>query len=125
VIRPAPIYRITHFGEPVHARPELCETQPPHADMLRYDLAFHCPDQPELVVFPIMRSSSGATMHGITARRWESFCMKVNPTRQIVDARSVETWITYQHPAGQGFGLVPCVLRDYLKEHGLKLSGWR
>lgn len=119
------LYVVRHFGDPVRVRPEFGETQPWHADMLRYDLAFHNPGDPAEVVFPIFSSrKEGRTTSRITFARWRSYCMTVQA--QDVTDRPLGDWIGYQPHATRLGVLVPISLNDYLKLNPqLKITGWR
>lgn len=121
------LYRITHFGKPVQARPELGEVEPPHADMLRYDLAFANPAQVDQVIFPIFSSRKrGRTTERITVARWLSWSMK---TMWEGDGKTfvqgLENWFTYRHTNVPG-ELVRQTLGEYLAANPeLKIAGWR
>jgi hypothetical protein len=97
-------------------RPELGETQVRHADMLRYDLAFHNPDNPNEVIFPVFKGPYGLSSRTITTARWHSFSMILQAN--LAKNRYIENygdWITYRHPDGKHFDLVPQTLREYLE----------
>lgn len=117
-------YVARHFGEPVRIRPELSETLPAHADMLRYDLAFCNPGDPSEVVFPIFKTSqAGRTSMKITLERWKSF--SIGLTYQDTEDRPLGDWITYRHPDGTSIGLESITLNDFLKKSGMKIAAWR
>lgn len=117
------IYRVTHFGEPSLARPELGETLAPHADMLRYDLGFHDPAQPDRIVLPVFGSKHGRTNMQITEGRWRSFSCKLTPCdEEYVPSSELMGWITYKDE----FNKTPVTMADFMKLHKFtKIAGWR
>ena len=119
-----------HFKEPVAIRPELQEKVPAHADMLRYDQAFHHPTDPSLVIFPLFRNPHGRMPDKITIARWSSFIIKLELAADYNDFRTpvkktiaegvddigvhnTREWITYVHPDGNT-DLEPTTLHQYL-----------
>jgi len=112
-------YRVKQFNRPSAPRPEVGETLPPHRDMLRYDLGFHDPKQPDLIVLPIFQSKHGKTQRGITKGRWDSFMCRLEQTNE--ECRDVENWITYRSEMDPE----PITLAQFMKENGYKIAGWR
>ena len=99
------------FGRSIALRPELQETIPQHADMLRYDTAFHDPADPSRVIFPRFKSVGG-NIGGIpTSARWASFMISLTATNQFTD--DFAKWITYRHT--RDHELTPVTLEDYMK----------
>jgi hypothetical protein len=126
------LFQALQFQEPVRVRAELQETDPAHADMLRYDLAFHSPVDPSLVIFPWFKhKTQGAYPKTITAARWQSFAMnlKAQDEEQVYLATRdfpLGDWIGYQHPDGNQCGLVPVTLDQWLQAHPqVRINGWR
>lgn len=100
-------------GRPIEIRPELKETEPCHADMLRYDVAFHHPTDPSLVIFPVFKHRDGRFPLRITHARWDSFML--NLSRADVEVEGpVGDWIGYMH-AVPSYALQKVTLNDYLK----------
>lgn len=100
------VYTVLDFGKPV----ELSRTGPPaHADMLRYDFAFHDPQDVSRIVFVALRDFRPS----ITNARWGSFGMTVQNTGDKTD--DYLDWITYR-TQGNEF-LNPITLRDWLADN--------
>lgn len=101
------------------------DTRMPHADMLRYDLAFHNPNNISEVVFPIFRHpKEGHTSHSITVGRWDSFTMKVGEKHNTDEP--VGEWITFRHHPKEHGVLVPVTLNQWMLEHPKhSIVGWR
>jgi hypothetical protein len=123
-------YRAILWNEPVRVRPEFGETEPAHADMLRYDLAFCNPEDPSVVCFPIFKHSrDGRTSDRITLERWRSFSMKLEAVETLPAksaAVSVGSYVTYQHPEGTSIGLEKKTLDQFLAANlRLRIVGWR
>lgn len=112
------VFKVTSFGKPVGPpRPELHEKMPRHADMLRYDRAFHNPTDPSEIIFPRFK---GWGAQKITYARWSSFVMNVEPAKAVVE--NAGDWITYVHPPGAFSDLAPKTLREFMQENNLKLT---
>lgn len=104
--------------------PELGETQPRHADCLRYDLAFHDPADMSRVIFPVFTGRDGNTTRDITWGRWQAYGFKVEQELAGRDTQFLEgldAWITYRHvnqddPDKQTdySTLEPVTMKDYL-----------
>ena len=62
-------YRVRHFNRPSLPRPELKEALAPHHDMLRYDLGFHHPAEPDLIILPIFNFKSRGRMRSTITTR--------------------------------------------------------
>jgi hypothetical protein len=135
------LYQAFSFRRPVAIRPEINETIPAHADMLRYDRAFHHPDDPSLVVFPIFKVQGGRFPLRITTGRWDSFIIKLekiydyNSHRAMgfdpsvgagiddLGIHNLSQWIGYEHGANYR-GLEKITLGKVL-EGKTKIVGWR
>lgn len=95
-------------NEPVRVRPEFLEEVPAHADMCRYDNAFHSPADASLVIFPLFRhKTAGMYPDKITVARWSSFSIHLEFAHQgehqsfdYIADHPIGDWITYQHPDG-------------------------
>lgn len=141
------IYQALNFGKtPVKIRPEFNETDPRHADMLRYDTAFHHPTDPSLVVFPLFRDPSRGTMPDkVTMGRWSSFSItledfldlsKYGTNEHVTDAlgipgvddfgiHNIDEWITYVHSVPE-YKLVRTTMADYKALYAkTKIVGYR
>lgn len=120
------LYRIDHWGKPVETRPELGESLPRHADMLRYDLAFCHPEEPSLVIFPVFRGKDGRTTNKITHGRWDSFSMKVIDQGEVY-LEGLNAWITYRHVLPTYGKLEPQTMGEFLakSDQKFKIVGWR
>lgn len=120
------IYRAVSFGEPVTGpRPELGEKLPIHADSLRYDLGFHKPNDPSLVIFPVFTGKAGKTPHVINHAKWRSHSIMLYETHESLSF--FDDWITYRHPLNQQgqpqyTQLVPVTLKQFIEEHKMKLT---
>lgn len=119
-------------GEPVRVRPESRETLPHHADMLRYDLGFHSPDDTSLVIFPWFKhKTDGAYPPAVTVRRWDSFGLRVTEMPEenaeaYLRAHPIGDWVNYRHPGTTYHLLEPVTLNDWLKENPkVTIHGWR
>jgi hypothetical protein len=127
--------------KPIAIRPELLETDPMHADMLRYDQAFHHPTDPSLVIFPHFRlkGAGGLYPDKITVGRWSSFTITLNqfsnfnlPMHICTIAQDVDDcgihnlndWVGYVFNV-PGYTLRKITLEEYLKEYPKKIVGWR
>jgi hypothetical protein len=112
------IVRVTQFGEPVAIRPEMQETEPAHADMLRYDLAFCNPADPSMIVFPQFKTRQGKLGGKVTIGRWDSFCMRlaIIPEEAMGGAPDISEWFTYEHSA-TGHGLHRVTFAEYVQAH--------
>jgi len=119
------VYRCLHFNRPVEIRPALGETEPLHADMLRYDTAFHSPDAPSLVIFPRFKHKRHGIMPDkITERRWRSFSCTLEEIPNA-EAVNVDDWIGYVHDAPT-YKLRRVTLREYLAENAdVTIYAWR
>lgn len=112
------VFKVTSFGKPVGPPSDrLGEKLPRHADMLRYDRAFHNPADPSEIIFPRFKGYSASR---ITYDRWRSFIMKVEPARAVVE--NADEWITYVHSPGAFTELKPKTLREFMQENKLKLT---
>ncbi len=140
------IYQAMQGKRPVAIRTELLETDPMHADMLRYDQAFHHPTDVSLVIFPHFRlkGPGGLYPDKITIGRWGSFCImlqlfldlgKFGTNEHVTDALGIpgvddfgihnqDEWIGYVHEV-PGYALRKITLGQYMKEHPKKIAGWR
>ena len=88
-----------------------------HDDMLRYDVAFCSPKNPEMVVFPIFKKGKeGKTTQLITVDRWRSFGLTLD--RASFNPKNVFDWITFRN---EKF----ITLKEFMMEHGYTLVGWR
>jgi len=132
--------------KPIAIRPELLETDPMHADMLRYDQAFHHPTDPSLVIFPHFRlkGAGGLYPDKITVGRWSSFTIKLEKfldlgkfgtNEHVTDALGIpgvddfgihnqNEWIGYVHTIPE-YSLKKVTLEEYLKDVPKKIVGWR
>lgn len=128
------IFRAVERGrarEPIAIRPELNETQPRHADMLRYDAAFHHPQDVSLLVFPIFKVAGGVYPQRITGQRWGSYVMQLDvfwnfgrhnekdePTFPdgvtFAGIGNIDEWITYIHRAPDYGTLHRITFAEYL-----------
>ena len=141
------IYRALSFNKPVAIRAELDETDPRHADMLRYDQAFHHPTDPSLVIFPHFRLRGGVSAiypDKITMGRWSSFSItldklldmsKFGANENATDALGIpgvddfgihnqNEWIGYVHNVPQ-YTLRKITLGEYLLDVPKRIVGWR
>lgn len=113
-------YRVLHFGEPSLPRPELLETVAPHADCLRYDVGFHHPEHPDLIVLPVFRHrQNGRTSNLITHGKWHSYHLKLTQTTEPLGP--LENWVTYQGAAEK----VPVTFSEYVQQRQYTVVGWR
>lgn len=111
-------------NEPVHLREALRETEPCHADMLRYDFAFCNPADVSQVVFPVFKTKDGDTQRNITEGRWSSFVLKLIPFSAEEAPANLHEWFTYVH--GDRHQLVRMTYAEYVAAHPKnKLKGWR
>jgi len=113
-----------NYLEPVSVRRALKETEPAHADMLRYDLGFHDPEEPSYVAFPIFRHPQGGrTSKDLTIERWRSFSIALQA--QLSGTPDIDNWITYIEIPGT-IGRRRQTFAEYFKAHPkLKVVGWR
>lgn len=125
------IHRAVERGRaqaPIMIRARLRETEPRHADMLRYDGAFCNPLDVSQVVFPIWKTPNGRLGGGITVGRWESFAIQLILFRTESENTEVPSnlndWYTYVH--GPKYELIRVTWAEYTKIHPkYKLVGWR
>lgn len=98
-----------------------------YKDMLRYDLAFVNPELPGIVAFPVFNEKNGRLGGVVTAPRWRSFCVVIEPVADDTEHarchlafQRADNWTTYQHPSPE-FGptdygtLHPFSLKRYLE----------
>jgi len=98
------------------------DSQVQHADMLRYDLAFHNPDVISEVIFPIFNTPNGRTSRNITVGRWDSYGMHVGAASFV---ESVGNWITFRHTENYQ-ELKPETLDQFMQRNPkYKIVGWR
>lgn len=109
-----PLYKVTSFGRPVTIRKDIGEEHPCHADMLRYDTAFHDPNDPSRIVFPKIKGYSNK----ITKARWDSFVLKVGYTDEYVRFEDIQDWLTYTP-----MDLKPQTLAAYLERTKRQVIG--
>lgn len=125
-------------NEPVRPRPELAEVLPHHADMLRYDLGFHYPDDTSVVIFPALKHKTNGNYPDLTPARWQSFGVRLTLQSDeesyacgYTSKHPVGDWITYQHPYSESgqidYGtLAPLTLSVWLNKHpAVRVEGWR
>lgn len=104
LITPTPtVFQVKLYGRvPVELRPEFQETTPIHADMLRYDSAFHAPQDISIVAFPAWRTSRGNSADVITTDRWRSFGLTLHKLEWEDYPQGIlrDDWITYTSELG-------------------------
>lgn len=128
------LFRAKQYGSPVGPpRAEFGEKQPAHADCLRYDLAFHKPDDLSFVVFPVFKSAKyGNTSKVIRLEKWRSHGILLEPVPYSdpeggdVADWNVANWITYRHPSNaDGIAdytkLEPVTMAEFMKANRYKL----
>lgn len=64
---------------------------PRHADMLRYDSAYHDPNDISRIIFPQFRGYDQIIHH----ERWTSFVLKVEHTEEFIGGWKCMDWIGY------------------------------
>lgn len=68
------------------------------ADMLRYDVAFASEVHPGVICFPTFRTKEGNFGGQVTAARWRSFGLTLEPLKGDEPGLIPEHWYTYRHP---------------------------
>jgi hypothetical protein len=101
------IYKVKTVGPIQSKHSDL----PQHADMLRYDSAYHDPSDLTRIIFPEFKGYKPIIHHD----RWRSFLMKVEPTEESVHLKDCMNWITYENDSS--YNLIPITLEEYLKTH--------
>ena len=105
------VYRVYDGVKPMELR-SYDEGVPQHADMLRYDFAFHDPNDISRVIFP----RKSGYINNITHARWHSFGLEVKDDIEGTDGWVLNPmdWINYFHPGGGDFNLQKRTLREFL-----------
>lgn len=73
-------------------------------DMLRYDLAFECIDDPGLLAFPTFKTKTGQLGGQVTRARWSSFGVREleSPSSRPLFYADLllapDRWLTFRHP---------------------------
>jgi hypothetical protein len=112
--KPVQIYKVTSEID----SPEKFKsvTLPPHADMLRYDSAYHDPDNPTRVIFPKFKGYTVIIHHD----RWKSFLLKVEGTGEWINPSDCMNWIGYWYD--NVHNLFPETLEEKIKRSNIQLA---
>lgn len=118
------IHFVKQFGQPLGTN--SMSAHPAHANMLLYERGFCNPLEPSFVVFPAFNSRQHDSSTKLLARAWCCFWMTLDCIGLAQSESVLQKWVTYIHPPGDSFTLVPQTLDEYLKSNSeLRISGWR